>query len=86
MRMPEFTADFSLRRTTAHYSVTSGLDRRASGVIPARITCPVPGLAIACMVAGGPFFIFPCFGNECCVLGHAAVFGNPVCAICSCGG
>jgi hypothetical protein len=85
MRMPEFTADVSVYRTTAHYSVVHHHEPGVVGVVPARITCPVPGLAISCILLGAPFFIFPCFGNERCLLGHAAAF-NIACATCSCGG
>jgi hypothetical protein len=83
MRMPQFTGDAALYRTSAHYSMTRRHDRGASGIVPARITCPVPGLAVLCMALGAPAFLFPCFGNECCVLGFGAL-QNPACLACSC--
>lgn len=37
-----------------------------------------PDLAVTCILLGAPYFIFPCFGNECCLLGQAALH-NPAC-------
>jgi len=81
--MPHFRAEFSLVPHSASYG---GSDLHggnvAPKVAPARIVCSSNALAISCMILGGPFYIFPCFGNEVCVLAHAGL-ANPACFTCT---
>jgi hypothetical protein len=42
MRIPEFTGGTSHYKSSVHYSMTRHNSHDGLGVVPARITCPVP--------------------------------------------
>jgi hypothetical protein len=83
--LPGFTAEASLRASESYYrghTDGSSLDHKDGGEITAsRIVCPAPALAVTCMIAGAPFAFIPCFFNEGCILGFAALH-FPACAAC----
>jgi hypothetical protein len=83
MSLPGFSAAATLgTRPAAHGGRTGERREDSSTVEAARIICSSNALAISCQILGGPFFVFPCFGNEYCVLAHAG-FANPACWTCT---